>query len=128
MSVNSYRNTGLKKHRHQDKNDNLDASHSTGKRHEPRNSLKVLPGSVGLESIVQKEENQVSEENVSHVAPSNTNDHPKVNGLFSQDENKSSSFESQLPLEEVGILPKDGKPVSLYRYTSFLLLLNSILS
>nr|GMD16857.1 hypothetical protein DM860_008285 [Ipomoea batatas] len=110
MSVNSYRNTGLKKHRHQDKNDNLDASHSTGKRHEPRNSLKVLPGSVGLESVVQKEENQVSEENVSHVAPSNTNDHPKVNGLFSQDENKSSSFESQLPLEEVGILPKDGKP------------------
>lgn len=118
MSVNSYRNTGLKKHRCQDKNYNPDTSHSTGKNHEPRNSLKVLPGSMRLESIVQKEENQVSEKDVSHVVLLNTNDCPKVHGFFSQDENKCSSFDIQ------SLLPKDGKPVSLIRYTSFLLLLN----
>ncbi|VFQ66634.1 unnamed protein product [Cuscuta campestris] len=106
--INSYNNTGLKKQRYGKKQGNSDASHSICKKHEPVNSTRVLSGSVRLESILQNEEKQVSKEDSSQLVSLNIKDHPKACRLFPQDENEFSTHAIQPPLEEVGVLHKDG--------------------
>ncbi|CAH9115012.1 unnamed protein product [Cuscuta europaea] len=109
-TINSNSSTGLKKDRHRKKQCTADASHSIGRIHESIKSPKVLPGSVRLECVVQKEQNQGLEEDSSQLASMITNDHHNEHYFLPQDENKCSSNETQPSLEEVRALHKDGKP------------------